>query len=295
MTQEVGSAGIDSVTLVSIFVESVLYGLFIVLFIASTIIQLRKSRGQGNALNRPMLIASFTMFVLATVHIAIDLRRALTAFIGSAGRGGPIALLGQVNAPTYLLKNGAYVVQALVGDAFIIYRLNLVWNGNKLVVYPVLVSFIASIGVGIGALQEVGRASPDASVFVASIQHWIASLFTLTLLTNFSSTTLIAFRIWSTHRQTKDIVGSGRGILPAMVVIIESGSIYSACLVILLSLYLLGSYAQYIVLDAVTQIIGAVFSLIIVRVALGISSETTSNQIKMTTFRVAGIEDGTRV
>ncbi len=37
-----------------------------------------------------------------------------------------------------------------------------------------------------------------------------------------------------------------------MVVIIESGSIYSACLVILLSLYLSGSFAQYILLDAVS-------------------------------------------
>lgn len=69
-----------------------------------------------------------------------------------------------------------------------------------------------------------------------------------------TSTALIAFRIWWTHRKIKDlaVVRSGQGILPAMVIIIESGSIYSACLVILLSLYLLGSYAQYIVLDAVS-------------------------------------------
>jgi len=184
-------------------------------------------------------------------------------------------------------------MQTLVGDAFIIYRLNLVWNGNRLVVYPILTCFIGSIGVAIGALQEVGRASLDTSVFMTSVSHWLVSIFTLTLFTNLSSTTLIAFRIWWTHRKIKDlaVVRSGQGILPAMVIIIESGSIYSACLVILLSLYLLGSYAQYIVLDAVTQIIGVVFSLVIVRVALGISSESTSNQIKMTTFRVVTVED----
>lgn len=65
---------------------------------------------------------------------------------------------------------------------------------------------------------------------------------------------LIASRIWWIHHKTKAIV-SGRSVLPAMVVIIESGAIYSACLIILLALYLSGSFTQYIVLDAVAQVI----------------------------------------
>ena len=65
---------------------------------------------------------------------------------------------------------------------------------------------------------------------------------------------LIAARIIWVHRQ---MVGSinGREVLPAAIVIVESGAIYSACLIILLSLYVSGSLAQYVVLDAVTQII----------------------------------------
>lgn len=47
------------------------------------------------------------------------------------------------------------------------------------------------------------------------------------------------------------IMSRGASVVPAMVLIIESGAIYSACLVILLSLYLSGSFAQYIVLDSV--------------------------------------------
>lgn len=58
------------------------------------------------------------------------------------------------------------------------------------------------------------------------------------------------------------MVGSvnGREVLPAAIVIIESGAIYSACLIILLSLYVSGSFAQYIVLDAVTQVIVSVIA-----------------------------------
>ncbi|PPQ80050.1 hypothetical protein CVT26_011505, partial [Gymnopilus dilepis] len=148
-------------------------------------------------------------------------------------------------------------------------------------------------GVAIGALQAFARASPSAPVFIASLQKWIVSFFSLTLFTNFSSTTLIAFRIWYSHQTTKSLVrASGRTVLPAMVVIIESGSIYSACLIILLSLYLSGSFSQYIVLDAVTQVIGVVFSMVIVRVGLGISSERMTTQSRSTTF--SGLGTGAR-
>ncbi|TFK37919.1 hypothetical protein BDQ12DRAFT_589292, partial [Crucibulum laeve] len=243
------------------------------LFIASTVILLRKFKTSRNSINKPMLTASITMFILATVHVGADLRRMLDAFLHSSARGGPIAYLGQVNTPIYVLKSTAYAMQTLVGDAFILYRLYLVWNGDRRIVFPILICFIASIGVGIGALQAFARASPNAPVFISELQNWIVSFFSLTLFTNFSSTTLIAFRIWWSHRRSAGIV-TGHSVVPAIVVIVESGAIYSACLVILLSLYLSGSFSQYIVLDAVmlTLCQGVVFSLVIVRVALGISS-----------------------
>ena len=83
MAQKKSTIGLDSVTLVSIFVESVLYGaqsdewamwyysritgLFIVLFIASTVILLGKTRRSSNSVNKPLFTASFTMFILATI------------------------------------------------------------------------------------------------------------------------------------------------------------------------------------------------------------------------------------
>ncbi|KAF9005456.1 hypothetical protein BDQ17DRAFT_1303828 [Cyathus striatus] len=287
MPKENGSIGLDAVTLVSIFVESVLYGLFVFLFITSTIVLCRKFKSSSNGVNKPLLAASIIMFILATIHIGVDLRRMLDAFLNFADtKGGPIGYLSQVDVPIYVLKSTAYAMQTLVGDAFILYRLYLVWNGDKRVVLPILVCFIASIGVGIGALQAFARAAPDEPVFITQLQDWIVSFFSLTLFTNFSSTSLIAMRIWWNHRKMSGVV-SGRSLVPAAVVIIESGAIYSACLVILLSLYLSGSFAQYIVLDAVTQVIGVVFSLVIVRVALGISSETAVTRTRLTMFNAA--------
>lgn len=43
-------------------------------------------------------------------------------------------------------------------------------------------------------------------------------------------------------------------MLPAMVIIIESGALYSTCLIILLATYIAKSYLQYIALAAVSVI-----------------------------------------
>ncbi|KAF9228998.1 hypothetical protein BS17DRAFT_772871 [Gyrodon lividus] len=270
--------GLPEVVLVSIFVEGCLYGVFGVLFFASMFVLLRRKNSREQ-INKPMICASIAMFVLSTVHVAADIQRLLEGFIYNPD---PNAYLSQVNTPLYSLKSTAYAAQTLVGDGFVLYRLYLVWNGDKRVVLPIAICFVASIGVGIGALQGFARASPTAPIFITELHDWVVSFFSLTLFTNLSCTSLIASRILWVNRRT-NIAVSGRNVVTAAVVIIESGAIYSCCLIILLSLYLSNSFAQYIMLDAVTQVIGVVFSLIIVRVGLGLSTDKTYQRTSLLT------------
>ncbi|THU98045.1 hypothetical protein K435DRAFT_600266, partial [Dendrothele bispora CBS 962.96] len=245
-------------------------GYFSILFIIALYVLLVKQK-KHQTLNKPMIVVSIVMFLLATVHAGVDLRRVLDAFLHT---DNPTGYLSKVNTVAYSVKSTAYCIQTLVGDGFVLYRLYLVWNGDKRVVIPLLICFIASIGVGIGALQGFARASPQAPVFITEL-HQIVSFFSLTLVTNFCCTTLIAARIWWSHRRMagNNMAVYGRSVMPAAVIIIESGAIYSVCLIILLILYLSGSFAQYIALDAVSlSWEGIVFSLIIVRVGLGLSS-----------------------
>ncbi|KAF5311110.1 hypothetical protein D9619_007638 [Psilocybe cf. subviscida] len=75
---------------------------------------------------------------------------------------------------------------------------------------------------------------------------------------------------------------------PAAAIIIESGVVYSSCMIILIALYASGSYAQNIVLDALTQILGIVFSIIIVRVAVGASGATPLKRASATLSETTG-------
>jgi len=60
-----------------------------------------------------------------------------------------------------------------------------------------------------------------------------------------------------------------------MIIIIESGAIYSAGLLCLLVTYAVGSNGQYPSLDAEMPLVGIAFNLIIVRVGLGLAQENS--------------------
>ncbi|KAJ7078381.1 hypothetical protein C8R43DRAFT_353872 [Mycena crocata] len=278
---------LQAATFVSLFVQAILYGLFVLLFaLANSILFGKKKRAMG--INKPMVAALMIMFILATVHVGTDFRRTMDAFLHGKS-------LAAVNTPIYVLKSTAYAMQTLVGDGFMLFRVYLVWNADKRVCLPILVCFIASIGTVIGALQGFARVSASDPVFVSELHNWIVSFFSLTLFTNFSCTALIAVRIWYINRQvTKAGAVWGRRLGQSIIIIVESGAIYSACLIILLSLYLSGSYAQYILLDAVVQVVGVVFSLVIVRVGLGVSSEaTTRTKVISTPFKATPGQEAT--
>ncbi|KAJ7508274.1 hypothetical protein B0H11DRAFT_1964131 [Mycena galericulata] len=270
---------IQAATLVSLFVESILYGLFILLFLLSISILLGK---KGMRINKPMVSASIMMFILSTIHIGIDLRRAMDAFLDGKS-------IAAVNTASYIVKSTAYYLQTVTGDGFMLFRVYLVWNADNRICLPIFVCFITSVAMGIVTIHEFAQVSSSDPVFVKP-HNWIVSFFSLTLFTNFSCTLLIAGRIWWINRQACSAADafSGRKLGPTIIIIIESGAIYSACLIILLSLYVSGNYAQYIFLDGVVQVVGVVFSLIIVRVGLGLTSDATT-RTRTRPFQVATV------
>ncbi len=114
----------------------------------------------------------------------------------------------------------------------------------------------------------------DTHSVLQELERWNGSLFSLSLVTNVVVTTLIAARIWYvaspatisdvppvdtpsrfTTRETKDFkVSSSFRYTKVLVLIIESAAIYSAALVIEITLYFIGSNAFYIVYDPIAQL-----------------------------------------
>lgn len=221
-------------------------------------------------LTTPMLLVLATMFLLATVHIAVDLQRVLTAFLNP--NESALTYLEVLDDPLYLLKSAVFICQTLLGDGFLLYRLVLVWERNLFVFLPLLLCFLASTSQGIGTLVYISKAASQA-VFIPQLKRWILSFVILAFVTNFASSCFIAGRIrWVNRRSSKLNGVGGTNLAAPMILVIESCAIYSCCLLMEMVLYASGSYAHYIFLDSLAHVVGIVFSLVIVRVGLGLSA-----------------------
>ncbi|KAF9451549.1 hypothetical protein P691DRAFT_662941 [Macrolepiota fuliginosa MF-IS2] len=262
----------DQSKLVSIFVQSVLYGAFFVMFLLSYW-SLVHRRPPGRRLNKGMLGVSVTMFVLATIHVTINFIRILLAFIQYGG--STHSYWNRLSEPTHVFGSTVYTAQTIVGDGvaarlspILLYRCYVVWSRRPTYIVLPGLFFLGSIVTGIGTLvtfEKLGHAS------IFRLRHWLVAFFSFTLAGSTLCTLMIAIRIWALNRQSLDDL-SGRSLSPIIRIVLESGAIYSGALIILLVLFETKSWFQYVLVDAMTPIIGLVFSIIIVRIGLGLTT-----------------------
>ncbi|CAL1707855.1 unnamed protein product [Somion occarium] len=260
----------DESKLVSIFVQTLLYGVFSVLFVISIWV-LRRKMAAKSGMSTVMFWTAITMWVLATMHIGVNFTRIIKAFVIFKDEpGGPAAYFNQLSNFTNIFGSTIYVAQTLIGDGFVLYRSAVVWNRKLwIIAFPCLL-LLGSTVCGIGILYSFAKITTHAEIFAAELKQWITSFFTLTLSTNVICTGLLAFKIWRVNKLSTRV--GATNLMPVLLVVVESGAIYSATLITLLATYLAGSWAQYLLLDAVSPMVGIVFSLVIVRLGLGLSS-----------------------
>ncbi|KAF8799456.1 hypothetical protein BYT27DRAFT_7201511 [Phlegmacium glaucopus] len=258
---------LDKAQLIAFFLECVLYGVSALLFLITLWVLFFHRKSER--LNKLLFITSSLMMFFGTFHLAIDLVRMLDAFIIQRDApGGPVAYFTRLFEWSQILKTAIFAIQTVLADSFATYRCWVMWNRSWIVIIPSM-SVVGTLIAGIGVVRGCAI-TKNGDVFASTLSGWITSFFILTFVTNVICTSLIAGRIWITTRKVARFV-SQQSLMPVVIVIIESGSIYSASCIILLVLYLLGSNAQYAALDGTFPIISIVFNLMIVRIALGIS------------------------
>ncbi|KAI0673939.1 hypothetical protein C8Q78DRAFT_661406 [Trametes maxima] len=267
----------DEAKLVSIFIQTLLYGAYMVVFILTMWVLFRKRRDTRRPTHDPMVYISLVMFAMATTHIGINYTRIIRAFVTFRGSaGGPAAYFNQLSEFTQIFGSTVYVAQTLIGDSVVLYRCYMVW-GNPLVVAVPFILLLGSTACGVGILYSFAKVVPEAEIFVDELQHWIVSFFSLTLATNIICTGLVALKIWRLNRAIMSF--ASRSYRPIIFLVLESGAVYSAALMTLLILYKAGSWFQYVLLDAISPIVGLVFSMIIIRIGLGITSANGSTDV----------------
>jgi len=172
-----------------------------------------------------------------------------------------------------IMKTSIYLAETAVSDMFLLYRCYIVWNSNSLVMALPVLLYIADIAMGIGAVFTLSRVG-TSTFFNNEQQRFTNSFFSCPLAVNAVCTGLIAFQIWRTQHQTRD-AKMGSNLSHVAVIVVESGAIYLTVLACGVGTFVAKSFLFNIALDITSPVIGIVFSLIIVRIGRGISSEET--------------------
>ncbi|KAL5531042.1 hypothetical protein ACEPAG_3918 [Sanghuangporus baumii] len=263
--------GISEASLIGLVVESILYGLLICLTVSSWNILVSRRRN-GQPLNKSLLGVSVLMFILATLHLAVNFRRVIVGmFRSSSLTGGSDAYFNSLSEPMSVFKNAVYVVQTIVGDSFILYRVYAVWDGNTRVVIPMAVLLLADLVSGVFLVSAFKTAShPSKGFYTIEIGRWALTFISVTMIINILCTGFIAGRIyWVERRLSKQSVLLIRRLSPIAIILVESGALYSCCLACQLATYVNGNYVLTILQAMMTSLIGVTYSLIIVRIGLG--------------------------
>ncbi|KAM5540165.1 hypothetical protein V8D89_006305 [Ganoderma adspersum] len=256
--------------------EAILYGYAVFMFGLATWIIVRNK--QKRHINYYMVLPGCTLIVLATAEMAVDIARLYQGFIsrGPDLPGGPEAYFADVTRPTFIAKSCLYNTQTVVLDAVVIYRTYVVWRNILVCIFPILgwLGLVAtSIALNVALAND---ASEKGDVFATRTGDWITSVYALTLVTNLSSTGLLALKIWMVARRSAQY-RSGNVLTQVLRVVIESGAIYSLTITTGLILFLAKSDGVFVLLDMISPIISIVFNMLIIRIGLAKDSSFASS------------------
>ncbi|KAI0710738.1 hypothetical protein C8Q76DRAFT_71886 [Earliella scabrosa] len=255
------------VQLVSLFTESLVFGALTVQYCISTWVLLRRTRSHLR-ISTTLVAVSTVLWLLSLVHVTLSVRNSLRGFLELAGDPNrTTAFFSRLSEQTQVAKSTIFVTSILIGDAFLTYRLWVVWNRSWMIIIVPIGMLLGTAISGYSACRDMTRLrGEDAEVLPSTLLTFLTVLFSLPLATNLLLTGLIAGRIaWSRytihgHRQL------GRSYWDVIETLVESAVITSCALMALLVTYLTRSNGQYIVIDLMPSLVGFVFTLIIILV-----------------------------
>ncbi|KAJ6616636.1 hypothetical protein B0H10DRAFT_2036366 [Mycena sp. CBHHK59/15] len=220
----------------TLWVSTFLYGIYLVLFCRCMYICYHTKK------QSILFISAIVMFLLSSADVTIFLLQGASVYGNLSLRLDHLEIAGAI----------VYVTNNLLADALLIYRCYVIWNTIWVTIVPVML-LLATMVLGY------------------TIQ--LKLFFILSLTVNLFVPTVVAGRLWWVVRTIRGSYGAAtrRKGQKAMVIILESGLIYSVFVSIHMVFFHYQNPADTIVYAALGQIVGMVPTLIIVRVGLGVS------------------------
>ncbi|KAF8524145.1 hypothetical protein BU17DRAFT_85252 [Hysterangium stoloniferum] len=261
---------LDVVNVLSVWFEVFLYGLYCTLFIQSVYITLKRQRTK-TVPAKVFFISTIVLFIVATSHIAVNLYRLLRGYVWLVEDPGPVIYFNDLGRWENIAHDAINAVMTWIGDVLLIYRCFIIWDNNYYIIgLPtlLLIMSIVTNSVALHLFTEVRL----GTLFSPSLVAWMNSIYSIALAQNTITTALIAYRLW---RQESESAKAGlrddspkSSLRPIIRIVIESAVIYVLTAIVIIILYARGNNFQFVIQEAIVPIIGIVFTLISVRLAM---------------------------
>ncbi|KZT05770.1 uncharacterized protein LAESUDRAFT_726716 [Laetiporus sulphureus 93-53] len=282
---------LEEAQIVSLFVQSVTYGIHVVTFTLCAWSMLHRRTEHGaNPVNWAMLSVATTLFVIGTVDLALNLYINIHAFIFYTGHGGPTADFANLSNWSHVVRSVTTQLQILIADATLIHRCWIVRNHQRRVIaLPVLIWF-ADVAAAIAYLYYTARSSSDPSL-VRSRKSFLSAFIILSDIVNIVTTALIVIQIWWIHKQsTQHLCSSSRdsgrlSLARINRIFIDSAILYTGIGIIGFIVEVSQSNAVYAVLSLSVEIAGIQFNLIMLRISSGNATERTEAAMETPTLK----------
>ncbi|KAL4267665.1 hypothetical protein AB1N83_000951 [Pleurotus pulmonarius] len=189
--------------LLAAVMETLLLGAYLVVFASScrTIFAARRRGWLKGALSNGLLAVDFAMFLSIIAHWALGIARLFEGL----GHDHTAALeyFHLISEGKLVAKVALYVFQCLLADIIMVLRLYYVsMKSLGICALPILTTSGLAVA-GSGLVWQLTTAQPYRDPFISG--QWVWSCFTLTLATTMYSTSVIAYKLWSSYKSVQNM------------------------------------------------------------------------------------------
>ncbi|KAF7295716.1 hypothetical protein MIND_01112100 [Mycena indigotica] len=280
----------DQATFIGFACEAIFYGIYLLLF-ASAVVVLTRRNAPGTS-NKTMLLVSCWMFALCTTHFGLNFNNVYNGLM--------VHPRPHISEETNLLAGAdmLFSITDFCSQLILIYRCYLVWGRNKwIVIVPILIA-LAAVGCGVGLIGLVLTINPSSPQAPAEIVPVGDAAFAMSLILNFTVSSLIVSRIYYITRENRrhGITYTDTAIQRAIGIIVEAGLLFLLVQFVFVVLFAIAHPAQAILVPIATQVYGISPTMIIVRVGLGshLPQTTARGESAVNTLHFIGAQNNAR-
>ncbi|KZT10077.1 uncharacterized protein LAESUDRAFT_673837 [Laetiporus sulphureus 93-53] len=265
---------IVNANLVTVALESLLYGVFLVLAATSMYLHLARAGSQRSsygsmsaAFFTPVILGSSLVICTVTGHWIMTVVRLFDAFVNWEGGTMPILYYSDLALTTEVVKTAFLIATLITSDVLFIYRLWTVWGYNYYVIILPTCTVLGLCVAGPGVCYQLSRVASGETVFVKQLARWISADYAFTFATNVYSSSGIAWRVWRARKHASAY--GGGNLMRVLATIVESAAFYTSYTIFFFAAYESNNNIQYTAVDTLCPVAGIAFMMINVRVALG--------------------------